>query len=164
MKTPNSVFFLFLSLAAPTTLAGDVSVAYLAPEKYQDVGLHKTDADSNLRALEQHFQKLGKRYLPSSQTLKVEILDIDLAGRYEPWQSPPLHDVRIMRSNGAAWPVIKLRYTLSEGDRVLKQGEESVSDVNYLDRVKTYSESDALRYEKQMLEDWFRDKLAMPGN
>lgn len=164
MKIPSSLLVLLLSLTAPTALASDVGVAFLAPEKYQDAGLNQSDIDRNLRTLEQHLQQLGKRYLPPTQTLKLEILDIDLAGRYESWQPPPLHDVRIMRSSGAAWPMIKLRYTLSEGDRVLKQGEESVTDMSYLDRVKTYSESDLLRHEKQMLEDWFRDRLSTPDN
>ncbi|CAB1368824.1 DUF3016 domain-containing protein [Denitratisoma oestradiolicum] len=164
MKTPNSLIFLLLSLATPATLAGDVSVDFLAPEKYQDVGINQHDIDRNIRTLEQHLQKMGKQYLPTTQTLKLEILDIDLAGRYEPWQPPPLHDVRIMRSSAATWPLIKLRYTLSEGSRVLKQGEESVTDVNYLDRVSTSDRSDPLHHEKQMLEDWFRHKLSMPDN
>lgn len=164
MKTPSNLIFLLLSLAAPNALAGDVGVAFLAPEKYQDVGIHQHDIDRNLRALEQHLQKLGKQLLPPTQTLKLEILDIDLAGRYEPWQPPPLHEVRVMRSNAATWPLIKLRYTLSEDSRVLKQGEESVTDMNYLDRIKTYDDSDPLHYEKRMLEDWFRDRLSLPGN
>lgn len=164
MKTSNRLIFLLLYLAIPTTLASDVSVSYVSPEKYQDVGINQRDIDRNLQTLEEHFQQLGKLYLPLSQTLKLEILDIDLAGRYEPWQPPPFHDVRIMRSSAATWPLIKLRFTLSEGTQVIKQGEESITDLNYLDRVTASGESDPLRYEKQMLEDWFRQKLSTPGN
>ena len=42
--------------------------------------------------------------------MKIEVLDIDLAGELEWWHGP--YDIRYLRSY--TWPRIKLRYTLKE--------------------------------------------------
>ena len=53
----------------------------------------------------------------------------------------------------------KLRYQLKLGDQVLASGEETVSDMDYLQRINAYPTSDPRRYEKRMLDDWFRQRL-----
>lgn len=149
----NLVFFIF-SLFMAAAAQSEVNVAFIKPEKFQDVGIRQRDIDRTLHDLEQHLQQLGTKYLAGAQKMKVEILDVDLAGRYESFRLHRTDDVRVMKA--ADWPRIKLRYTLTDGDKVVRQGEEWVSDVNYLERINTYPESDPLRYEKRMLEDWFR--------
>lgn len=157
MKSSRSLLYAILSLAATSAAAGEVSVSYLSPEKYQDIGLHQREIDRNLRQLEEHLHQMGKQLLPAGQNMKIEILDIDLAGRYESLRLGRTDDIRVLKA--ADWPRIKLRYQLSDGHRVLQQGEESISDINYLERVNSYLTSDPLRYEKLMLEDWFKARI-----
>jgi len=57
------------------------------------------------------------------------------------------------------WPSIKLRYVLKQGEQVLAGGEETVSDMAYLDHINSYPSSDPLRYDKRMLDRWFQQRL-----
>lgn len=103
------------------------------------------------------FDKLGATYLSDGQRLEIEILDIDLAGRFEPWALQQ-RDVRILRE--ITWPRITLRYKLYTGEALTLEGTEDVSDMSYLSRVNMLrSDNDALRYEREMLKDWFKLRL-----
>ncbi|MBS0322272.1 MAG: DUF3016 domain-containing protein [Proteobacteria bacterium] len=57
------------------------------------------------------------------------------------------------------WPRIKLSYSLEQDHKVLKQGTEVVVDMNYLEHINSYPADDPLRYEKHMLDDWFRARF-----
>lgn len=158
----------FLATALLAALAGTsapavaaVSVSFVAPESYSDAntyGRHRGPASpSVLRDLEAHLVKLGGRYLPSDRSLKIEVLDIDLAGEYEPFRFR-LYDVRVLR--GVTWPRIKLRYVLEQNGQVLRTAEEVVADPAYLLGASRLSDTDRLYHEKRMLEDWFRQRFA----
>ena len=54
-------------------------------------------------------------------------------------------------------PQMHLRYTLESQGKVLQSGDERLTNLSYMDRVSSYSSSnDPLRYEKQMIDDWFK--------
>ena len=74
----------------------------------------------------------------------------------ETFRNPSLP--RIMRES--TWPKIRLRYELTQNRRVISAGEELLSDHMYLGSLGMASSGDALRYEKNMLDDWFRRKFA----
>jgi len=57
-----------------------------------------------------------------------------------------------------SWPSIKLSYALEENGAVLRKGEETVSELDYLTRFETAT-SDPLWREKAMLSDWFRRRF-----
>jgi hypothetical protein len=151
-------WFVVLAWSVPATAA--VTVSFTEPENYRDASLDgsfRVEAgDKGLREIQRHLERLGERYLASGQELKVEILDIDLAGGHEPWR-PRLDGARIMRD--ITWPRIRLRYVLENEGIVATTAEESVIDMNYLGRPSLYYSSDRLRYEKQMLDDWFRARF-----
>ena len=69
----------------------------------------------------------------------------------------PAYDARILR--GVTWPRMKLRYALKENGRVVLSAEEAIADLNYLSSPTFYGPSDSLRYEKRMLDDWFRARI-----
>ena len=142
----------FASLAASAT----VSVVFAHPENYADMPFGSHDKQEIMESLQRHFDKLGAT-LPSGQDLKVEILDIDLAGRIEP-AARASRDFRILRG-GADWPSISLRYSLEAQGKVLKSGEERIADMSYLQGYNRYSASENLRYEKKMLDRWFKKTL-----
>ena len=147
-------------LASGTTLAvgavnvgAAVTVTFTQPEGYVDMPFASWDKERVMEELRGHFVKLGAQ-LPPGQDLKVEVQDIDLAGRIEPGRHFG-HDIRILRG-GADWPMIQLRYSVESDGRVVRSGDARVSDMSYLNHINRYSTSEPLRYEKRMLDDWFK--------
>jgi DUF3016 family protein len=67
-------------------------------------------------------------FFASGQNLTIDILNIDLAGHYEPWRGN-FSDVRIMRD--ATPPSVRLRYVLSEKGKRTRSGEDNLTDMNY---------------------------------
>lgn len=159
MQIRNLLPFLALGLW-PLAASAIVTVEFDSPGQFRDASLedrYAVDAgEPALQEISRHLQKLGERYLAPGETLTVEVLDVDLAGRFEPWRQR-LHGVRIM--NSVTWPMIRLRYTLERDGRTKMSAEERVIDQVYLGRHRTYFSSDRLGYEKQMLDDWFRARF-----
>lgn len=146
----------------PQATPAKVEVHFDHPERFRDARLdsrgYERGADTQvIEALTEHLQKLAQRYLPADQQLRIDIRNIDLAGRYEPWSSQA-YDVRFMRE--ITWPTIDLSYTLSQPGRPDQQAEERVSDKMYLSRPGRQASSDRLYAEKTMLADWFRQRFA----
>ena len=136
-----------------------VSVTFTKPDQYIDVPFSPSDRDATLKTLKEHFEKLGSK-LPGGQDLKIEVLEVDLAGRTEPSRMSGANELRVLRG-GADWPMIQLRYSVEAGGKPLKQGEAKISDMNYLNHMNRYPSGESLRYEKAMLDDWFKkDVLA----
>jgi hypothetical protein len=154
--TRNALLVVFgaATWATAASAAAAVAVAFIEPERYSDFsdsGGHELSL--NLEEIEQHLKRLGEKYLAPGQSLKIDVLDIDLAGREERAGSPP-RDIRVLRG-AADWPRFTLRYTLDGGS----VREETVLDRSYLAR-SVYTDTGArLPYEKQMLENWFRERF-----
>ncbi|WDY60413.1 DUF3016 domain-containing protein [Pseudomonas sp. PSKL.D1] len=140
-----------------------VEVRFDHPEKFRDASLdsngYERGADDYvMKTLTQYLQKLGQRYLPPGQQLVIDIRDIDLAGRFEPWHSRA-YDVRFMRD--ITWPSIDLTYTLNQPGKPAVVAQEHVSDKMYLSRPgRAASSNDRLYAEKAMLDEWFRTRFA----
>jgi hypothetical protein len=146
---------LFVLLAAGGASAA-VTVAFSHPENYHDLPFATTDRERVLKDLGEHFASLSKD-LPPGQDLRVEVTDLDMAGRIHP-NFRGGQDLRVLRG-GADWPHMALRYSLESNGRVIASGKESLSDMNYLDHINRYNDGDTLRYEKRMIDDWFRNKF-----
>jgi hypothetical protein len=156
-------------LAAAFALAGsaaaaapNVDVTFIQPERFTDATLNGAYGakarETALREIAAHLQRLGTRHLTPEQRLTIEVLDIDLAGQYEPWRAPGAgYHLRYLR--GATWPRIKLRYRLEEAERPVLAGEETVVDPAYDLRPLVRSAAEQLPHEKAMLEDWFRNRI-----
>jgi Protein of unknown function (DUF3016) len=160
MKTviPSLALASLLLLAAGSAAAG-ATVAYTHPENYADMPYASRDRDQVFRQLNAHFAMLASR-LPAGQELKVEVLDLDLAGQIKPTHGGA-YDLRIVRGR-ADWPRMHLRYTLEAGGQMLVKGDEHLGDLSYTNRINRYPTDDPLRFEKQMIDDWFTQKI-MPG-
>jgi hypothetical protein len=139
-------------------LAGSARVSFLNPEKFTDIGRYgdQREAAANQSEIARHIEQLAASKLPADQSLQVDVLDVDLAGHVEFWRRM-LNEVRIMRE--ATWPSVKLRYKVTQDGQVVTSGEETVSDMNYLDGPNPYPDSDPLRYEKRMLDQWLTQRL-----
>jgi hypothetical protein len=150
------------SLCAATFAAqagGTVNVSFVEPDKFYDSGNNQFDKPTNLKTLEAFLQDLGKRYLSDGQVLEIEVLNVDLAGYSRPTRRGG--DLRIVRG-GADWPSFTLRYKLSGSGQTIKEGEERVADLNYTGHIASYSNREPLRYEKQMLDGWFKARFSAP--
>jgi hypothetical protein len=140
-----------LALAAGAASA-DVSVNYIEPERFSDLPFTPWERESVLKELTQHFARLGAQ-LPPGQNLRIEVKDIDLAGREYPGRGA--RDLRIIKSNGVDWPRIDLHYTIESNGQVLRSGDAQLRDMAFMDRLGRYTDGDNLRYERRMIDDWF---------
>lgn len=134
-----------------------VTVTFSHPENFHDMPLAATDRELILKDLSDHFAYLGKR-LPPGQDLRVEVLDLELAGQIQP-NFRNQQDLRIVRG-GADWPRMKVRYSLESNGKVIDSGVDELRDMAYLGHINRYSEVDRLRWEKPMIDDWFTKKFA----
>jgi hypothetical protein len=141
--------------------AGSVQVSYVQPEKFADVGRTPTDVDGNLQQLTRHFEDLAARHLVDGQTLKLEVLDVDLAGELHPWRRSA-EEIRVLKGR-ADWPRIKLRYTLESAGQSTRHGQAQLRDLTYLQRPGGYGDRVALKYEYRMLDEWFRTEFGAAG-
>ena len=146
-----------VSVAPPSGAAGNAQVSYVQPDRFTDIGFGSIDRERTLQSLTEYFDTLGKR-LPDGQTLRIEVLDVDLAGEIWPRSA---HEVRVLRGR-ADWPNMTLRYTLLEGSRTVKAGEARLADMAYLFNQQRLSQYGDLAYEKRMLDRWFKQEIAPP--
>ncbi len=129
-----------------------VNVRYLEPENFSDMKSTWLTQETLLASLSAQLQTLGKKYLPDAELLEIEITDIVLAGRIEyPRNGEPIRVLREITS-----PRIALRWRLASGDNSAPMQEARLLDPGYLTRINQYDEGDPLRYEKQLLQDWFK--------
>jgi hypothetical protein len=160
--TMNTVFRHIALAAIALLAAGNASagakVTYVQPELFSDVPFSTSDRERVLKDISRHFDKLAAN-LPAGQQLNVEVTDVDLAGQVYPTRFPG-QDIRIM-NGGADWPRMAFRYTITQGDQVVKSGDAALSDMSYLQMMTRYGGDDALKYEKHMMDQWFKEKIAI---
>jgi len=161
MKTFALCFALLLAtLCAAATASAAVTVTFVKPDRFIDMPYASWEKDVVTKDLDQFLVKLGAKWLPAGQDLKIEVLDIDLAGNLRIDRGG--RQTRIL-IGGADWPMIEVRYTLESGGKILRTGTDRVSDMNYFNsHVNNASQNnESLFYEKQMLQDWFKEKFAV---
>jgi hypothetical protein len=147
----------------PSLASAEVKVNFVTPERYFDASLNGNYGSRRyaaaVKALDAIFQDLAKRYLAPGDQLSIDVLDVDLAGEYNPW-TPYSYNVRLMTDS--TWPRIKLGYVLTRADGPPVTGVELVSDPNYLTHQDFRARTGALAYEKIMLEAWFKARFVPP--
>ncbi len=144
-----------LSLAVPVSAQPIAEVTFLNPDRYTDASptrfvANERERDATLAVLREHLQSLGARHLKDGDRLRIEVLDVDLAGVVQLSPSGQ-RDLRVKREAGA--PEIDLRYVLVRAG-VESSGVERVVDLGYLSNFNRCRGRD-LCYEKIMLEQWF---------
>jgi hypothetical protein len=154
------VALLGMGLAAGAGAASAaVTVRYVQPERFTDLPRAPWQRTQALDDFKKHFETLGAA-LPPGQDLAIDVLDIDLAGREEP-NGLGSDELRIMRG-GADWPAMRLRYTLSEGGKVVASGTAQLSDKGYADHINTYPRDARWPYEMQMIDEWWKKTFGAP--
>ncbi len=157
--TPRALVAALALLATSAAWAG-TEVRYEKPEQFTDLPFNQREREAVLTDLTAHFEKLGQS-LPPGQTLKINVTDVDLAGREEP-RLRGANDLRVL--NGRAdWPRMRLHYVLEQDGKVISSGDASLSDMSYMSRINRYMGDARLRYEKQMIDDWFAQTFGAPA-
>lgn len=146
-----------LALATPVQARDAVVVRFVDAQVHADAGQAPWDADANRAALARHLQDLGRRHLAASETLTIDVRDVDLAGTVIPF-ARRLPDVRVTHGR-ADWPRVEMRYTLTRDGKVLLQGDEVVVDLDYQRPIRGPLRHVDLAAEKRMLTQWFDERF-----
>jgi len=151
----RTVLAAVVALLASSAALAEVTVTYTKPDDYTDLARGEYDRERVLKQFTDYFATLEKK-LPPGENLKIDVLDIDLAGRMYPRRNGD--EIRVL-NGGADWPRMHLRYTLEKDGQVLRSGDDNIANMNYQQSRSSYFDSDPLRYEKQMLDDWFNKAI-----
>lgn len=155
---PALLAIALVAVGAPARAAGTVTVNFIQPDRYADVGVGAVERQRNLDALKRHFVALGNR-LPDGQVMTIDVLEVDLAGEVQPWRRNP--DLRVLKG-GADWPRMTLRWTLEGGGQPLRRGEDRLADMGYLSHLVGPPAGEPLAYDRRMVDAWFRDRVLAP--
>jgi len=149
---------------APRALQADgpVSVKWEDPAKFTEIrqtsNRFEAERGDWVQQLARYVQTSAAKPLQPGQTLDVTLVDIKRAGDYEPWHGPRGSDIRIMRDIYP--PRITLQYTLKDASgRIIDEGDARLSDSGYLHNIGLKSDTDPLRYEKRLIDDWVKRQL-----
>jgi hypothetical protein len=151
-----------LTLAATSAIANpaQVNVTWapidsLAEVKQNSVNRGQLRPEEWTKALGDYLRDSAAKQLPPGETLDVTINDVKLAGNFEPWRGPNAQDIRIMKDIYP--PSMDVHYKLiGANGAVIRETDAKLRDLNYLQHDLTPTDSDPLRYDKRMINDWVR--------
>jgi len=140
---------------------GPVSVSWTDPAQFTDIrnSPNRWEAQRGtwVTDLAGYLRQAAAKQLPPGQTLDVRITDIHRAGEYEPWHGPSADHIRFLKDIYP--PRLSFDYTLHDASgKVVDQGQAKLVDLSYLMGVRPM-DSDPLRYEKRMIDQWTRREL-----
>lgn len=153
----ESTFMVIVALSGPEAR---IAVVFVQPQHFTDVKYSKAEQHSValLGELQKFMRETGERYVPAGMQLEIQVTDIDLAGDFEPWRGPQFDHVRITRDIYP--PRLSLEFRLTDGSgRVVSTGKRELRDIAYQGRLVRPLD-DYLRYEKDMVRDWFHNEFS----
>jgi hypothetical protein len=137
-----------------------VEINWHQPETYSDV---KPTHQSRQKFRDQVFKRLTTHVntlsesLPEGLSLKLNVTNLDLAGRVVPASFAGLRggsDIRLIKRVDI--PRMVFSYQLSDDKKQsIKDGHVDLKALGFLDRQHGYFDTDTLKYEKDMLKRWF---------
>ncbi len=152
---------------APRSLPaeGPVDVSWTDPAQFSEIRQSGNRWEARrgdwVEQLAKYLRKRAARDLSQGERLDVTFTDIKRAGNYEPWRSSRFDSARIVRDIYP--PRITLEFTLSGADgRVIEQGERKLTDLTFLMNSSAVGNSDTLRYEKRLIDDWLSKEFRHP--
>ena len=142
-----------------TSFAATEKMNWAKPGTYDDIRSggqnRKAFRERTFKVIEKHFIKLAAN-LPKNQILKVDILNIDLAGEID---FAGARQVRILRES--YFPRINLSYQLMDDDNaIVMSGSDKLKSMNFLQSSNLRYRSESLGHEKKMLDVWFKGTFA----
>jgi hypothetical protein len=160
------IFAVTLGFSNQALAQAKVEIEWDKPEKYRDVKPNnqsrKRFRDATFEDINEYMNELSLA-LPENQKLLMKVTDLDLAGQVWPAShlglGQGISDVRIVKNIDI--PRINFSYKLlDESGEVVQQAEVKLKDMSFLDRSHHLFKSESLRYEKSMLQRWFKQEFA----
>lgn len=153
--------FAGLPSARAVVEAPRVTVTFVHPENFTDVkdSFFPTDKgrDAILKSINDYLVRQGTFYLPKGYRLALTFTDIDLAGDFEPWRGVDFDNIRIVKDIYP--PDFKFSYQVTDpAGRIVRQGKEDIRDLAFTMRADIDTQ-DPLHFEKDILNDWLRNRL-----
>jgi len=143
---------------------GAVTVAWTDPAEFTELRFSGNRWEARrgnwVVELARHLRKALEKQLPEGERMEVEITDIDRAGRYEPGLGPRMDSIRIMRTIDSPSMRLNFRHYDANG-QLIGEGERKLRDMMYLNNINVLSNTDPLRYEKRMIDDWARREFKL---
>lgn len=142
-----------------------VEITWEKPEDYRDV---RPTSESRIKfrehtfaQIQEYLQKLAEK-LPAEQKLMLNVTNLDLAGQVWPASfvgfGSSAADVRVIKSIDI--PRMSFSYKLvDKAGTLIQEGDVDLKDMAFMDRSNRFFSSENLRYEKNMLKDWFEDEF-----
>lgn len=153
-----------LTMVTPSSGATEkvekVKINWSEPENYTDVraanGGNKQFRKAVFHQLEKHFNKIASKTLPEGMTLAIKVTNVNLAGdvRYNFGLS---QEIRLVKP--IYWPQLEFEYQVLERGNVIKSDTAKLRDMAFMDRLRVTTRSDAYRYEKALISEWFTDVI-----
>lgn len=149
-----------------TLLAGSLSIELQEPKSFTDLESSGFGYDSSygeffVRELQSVAKPHLERDLPPGYVLHVRFTDVDMAGEFEEWRTPPADDIRFMRS--VYPPRLNFAWKITDGNgEVVRSGNEYLTEL-------AYAETGAIRrvifhdreffYEQELFLSWLSRTL-----
>ena len=149
---------------APRALPADgpVSVQWTDPNQFTEIrssgNRFQAQQGNWVQDLAGYFRDSVARRLPPGDRMQITITDIKRAGQYEPWHGPRSDDIRIVKDLYPPRLSFNYAWTDSSG-KVIDQGEQRLIDTAFLVNDSRIGNSDPLRYEKRMIDEWTRKQF-----
>jgi len=148
---------IFSSIAA-ANLTSIAEVTFDKPESFNDfktqTAHNKLDKSRLMQELQQQINETAKRYLTNGEYLKINFLNIDMAG----YIYPSIDDIRTVRQD-ADKSLLVFNYTLLNKDgTVINEGKERLIKLNFSSmrhEAKRYKNSH-FKYEMVMFSHWLK--------
>lgn len=159
------LLILGMSLSNFSFAQAEVEIEWKHPKKYKDVrptsGTRHGFRQSTFKKLNEYLLELAES-LPDQHKLVVKVTDLDLAGQVWPASfagiGQGMTDIRVIKRIDI--PRMNFSYELlSSVGQVIQQAEVHLKDMSFLERSNRYFGSESLRYEKNMLKQWFNQEF-----
>lgn len=142
--------------------SGPVHVEWTDPAQFSDIRQSSNPSAARrgdwVRGIASYLQKRAATRIPSGDTLDITITDIRRAGDYEPWRGFSSSDTRFIRDLYPPRIELTFRQTGRDG-QVVDEGERKLTDLGFLMSASTIGDTDALRFEKRLVDDWLRKEF-----
>ena len=157
-----------LAADAPRALpgSGPVSVAWTDPAEFSELKYSGNRFESArgewLTTLAEYLRDRTQAQLPAGERLELTIVDVQRAGRYEPWRMN-MQDVRVVRDVYPPRMTLRFRHFDASG-ALVSEGERKLSDPGFLTHLTPLSDNDSLRHEKRLVDTWLRREFRTAAN
>jgi len=146
-------------LLIPNVMAANSEVTWTDYKKYRDIDGgnegRKSFRERTFKNFEKHFAKLASK-LPETQTLKIDVTDVDLAGDTH---IGGINSTRIVKE--IYFPRLNFSYQLVDGNgKIIKSEEVALKDMSFMSGSNAKYRNKSLGYEKKMLDEWFKETFS----